>query len=413
MQQSPEELYRAATALEPVARKRFLDETCADPAVRAEVDRLLAAESTKTIHVATALAAGSTLGHYTIQHSLGAGGMGVVYEAVDQKLHRTVAIKILPPGAIDEDTRLRFLREAQAASALNHPNIVTVYEVGQESGTDFIVMERISGQTMRQAIGKKGMPARMAVAHAIQMADALATAHDAGIVHRDLKPGNVMVTERGLVKLLDFGLAKLSRPAGDETAEMSLTMAGHAVGTVFYMSPEQAQGKNVDARSDIFSFGAVLYEMLTGARAFSGESEIATLAAILEREPVPIGKIAPEVSPPLQRIISKCLAKKPHERWQHMLDIKLVLEDLLKDLDSPARASGRDPHLPLAIPRPGCRRRSRSDRWRVSILPPERRSRAGACLSHVDRDQWAERFRRAVERRALYRLCLRSRRRRG
>src|SRR5208282_1425770 len=173
MLRSPEELYKAAIALEPLARKRFLDENCADPALRADVDRLLNGEATKTIHVATALAPGSTLGHYTIQHSLGAGGMGVVYEGIDKKLHRAVAIKILPPGAIDEDTRLRFLREAQAASALNHPNIVTVYEVGRESGTDFIVMERISGQTLRQMIGKRGMPVRTAVAHAIQMADAL------------------------------------------------------------------------------------------------------------------------------------------------------------------------------------------------------------------------------------------------
>jgi eukaryotic-like serine/threonine-protein kinase len=334
MNRSPEELYQAALALEPVARRRFLDENCADPAVRLQVERLLAGE-TKTIHVATALAPSSTLGHYTIQHSLGAGGMGVVYEAMDQVLHRTVAIKILPPGAIDEDTRLRFLREAQAASALNHPNIVTVYEVGQEAGTDYIVMERIAGQTIRQVIGKRGMPPRTAIQHAIQMADALATAHEAGIVHRDLKPGNVMVTERGLVKLLDFGLAKLSRTSGGSTAEISLTLAGHTVGTVFYMSPEQAQGKTVDARSDIFSFGSVLYEMLTGARAFSGDSEIATLAAVLEREPVPIGKIAPEVAPSLQRIISKCLAKKPHDRWQHMLDVKQLLEDVLKDLDSP------------------------------------------------------------------------------
>jgi eukaryotic-like serine/threonine-protein kinase len=334
MNRSPEELYQAALALEPVAQRRFLDENCADPAVRLQVERLLAGE-TKTIHVATALAPGSTLGHYTIQHSLGAGGMGVVYEAMDQVLHRTVAIKILPPGTIDEDTRLRFLREAQAASALNHPNIVTVYEVGQEAGTDYIVMERIAGETIRHAIGKRGMAPRTVIQYAIQMADALATAHEAGIVHRDLKPGNVMVTERGLVKLLDFGLAKLSRPSGGSTAEVSLTLAGHAVGTVFYMSPEQAQGKNVDARSDIFSFGCVLYEMLTGARAFSGDSEIATLAAVLEREPVPIGKIAPEVAPSLQRIISKCLAKKPHDRWQHMLDVKQLLEDLLKNLDSP------------------------------------------------------------------------------
>jgi Tol biopolymer transport system component len=335
MNRTPRELYVAAMRLEPDARKQFLEEHCGAPEVRAEVDRLLSGELTKTIAIATALAPGSSLGHYTIQQSLGAGGMGVVYEAIDQKLHRTVAVKILAPGAIDEDTRRRFLREAQAASALNHPNIVTVYEVGHEDGTDFIVMERIAGQTMRKLIGKKGMTARVALPYAIQMADALAAAHEAGIVHRDLKPGNVMVTERGLVKLLDFGLAKVTKPADENTAEISLTRAGRTVGTVFYMSPEQAQGKTVDARSDIFSFGSVLYEMLTGARAFSGDSEIATLAAVLERQPVPIVTIAPEIMPQMAWVISKCLEKKPHDRWQQMLDVKLLLEDLLREQDSP------------------------------------------------------------------------------
>ena len=261
-------LYKAAIALEPARANGF--STSIVPTRRARRGGPASGGGGDEDHpVANSLEPGSTLGHYMIQRSLGAGGMGVVYEAIDQKLHRTVAIKILPPGTIEEETRLRFLREAQAASALNHPNIVTVYEVGQESGTDFIVMERISGQTLRQAIGRKGIAARTVVAHAIQMADALAIAHEAGIVHRDLKPGNVMITERGLVKVLDFGLARNSKPAGDTTAEMSLTEAGHAVGTVFYMSPEQAQGKTVDARSDIFSFGAVPVRNADGQRGLS------------------------------------------------------------------------------------------------------------------------------------------------
>ncbi len=335
---SANELYVAALTMEPGARKRFLDENCADPALRAEVDRLLVAEPTKTLNIAAIPSAGDKLGHYLIQQSLGAGGMGIVMEAVDQKLHRTVAIKILPPGLIDEETRVRFLREAQVASALNHPNIVTVYEVGRESGIDFIVMERIAGRTLRQLIGAQGLPPRVVLSYSIQMADALAAAHEAGIVHRDLKPGNVMVTDRGLVKVLDFGLAKHSKGASENTAEMTLTKPGYAIGTVFYMSPEQAQGKDVDSRSDLFSFGSVVYEMLTGARPFESDTEIGTLAAVLERQPIPIGTRAPELPVPLQRLIAKCLEKKPRDRWQHMLDVRLLLEDLLKDLDSPAAA---------------------------------------------------------------------------
>ena len=210
---TPLELYVAALGLEPGARKKFLDEHCGDEAVRVEVERLLANEATKSMHFSAAVAPGSVLGHYLIQQSLGAGGMGVVFEAMDRRLNRPVAIKVLPPGLVDEETRVRFLREAQVASALNHPNIVTVYEVGREAGIDFIVMERIAGRTLRGMIGDRGLPARTAIAYAIQMADALAAAHEAGIVHRDLKPGNVMVTDRGLVKVLDFGLAKQSRAA--------------------------------------------------------------------------------------------------------------------------------------------------------------------------------------------------------
>jgi Tol biopolymer transport system component len=345
MTRSPKELYLAAVELQPSERNRFLDEHCADPAVRAEVDRLLAAEATKTMHSPAMLQEGSTLGHYLIQRWLGAGGMGMVFEATDQKLHRTVAIKVLPPGPDQETTRIRFLREAQLASALNHPSIVTVYEVGHESDIDFIIMERIQGRTLRPLIGEKGMSVRKALSFAIQIADALGAAHEAGIVHRDLKPGNIMVTDRGLVKVLDFGLAKQNKAAG--TAEMSLTKPGYAVGTVFYMSPEQAQGLDVDARSDIFSFGSVLYEMLTGARPFQEDTEIATVAALLERKPVP-----PDLPLPVERVLAKCLEKKPQDRWQSMTDVRLMLEDLLKDMDSPA--------APAAV---------KSDRMRWWLIP--------------------------------------------
>jgi Tol biopolymer transport system component/predicted Ser/Thr protein kinase len=343
MKSSAKDLYGAAVGLAPGARKQYLDEHCTDPAVRSEVEALLAADPTKTIAVATALAPGSTIGHYTVTRSLGAGGMGLVYEAVDQKLHRTVAIKVLLPGRIDDDSRIRFLREAQVASSLNHPNIATVYEVGRDRDMDFIVMECIPGSTLRALIGEKKLPLRTSLSYAIQIADAVSAAHEAGIVHRDLKPGNVMVTERGLAKVLDFGLAKVNKSAGEETSEMSLTKPGQAVGTVFYMSPEQAQGKNVDSRSDLFSFGSVLYEMFSGERAFQGDTEIGTLAAVLERQPRPISALTPDLPVGLQRLIAKCLEKKPQDRWQHMADVRLMLQDLLKDLDSP-------PPGPVAAP---------------------------------------------------------------
>jgi Tol biopolymer transport system component len=262
--------------------------------------------------------------------------MGAVYEATDDRLGRTVAIKVILGHHQDPEGRRRFVREAQAASALNHPNIVTVHEAGCEGDVDFIVMERIAGRTLAEAIGANGLPARLAMQYASQIAGALAAAHDAGLVHRDLKPGNVMVTERGLVKVLDFGIAVAASPG---TMDTTMTGQGGVAGTVSYMSPEQAQGQPVDARSDIFSFGCVLYEMLTGRRAFGRENAVATLAAILHDEPAPIdASVGPRA---LSRLVMKCLRKHPADRWQHISDVKQLLDDLLID-DAPAggRAEG-------------------------------------------------------------------------
>src|SRR5471032_1875084 len=234
---------------------------------------------------------GTRLGHYEIQGKLGSGGMGWVYRALDRRLNRAVALKVLPPGQLVANKTHTLSREAHAASALNHPNIVTIYEIGREGAIDFIAMECVGGQTLRETIAHR-MPLTEALALAVQIAEALAAAHEAGIVHRDLKPANVMVTETGLVKILDFGLAKLTdrgpmTTTGDDTqtiAEAPLTVEGSIIGTVSYMSPEQAQGKKVDARSDIFSFAVVLYEMVTGTRAFAGDSALSTLSAILRDE---------------------------------------------------------------------------------------------------------------------------------
>jgi serine/threonine protein kinase len=216
------------------------------------------------------LAAGTRLGPYEVLGLIGSGGMGEVYKARDTRLDRTVAIKVLPAEKVaDPERRHRFVQEAKAASALNHPNIVTIYDIGQTDGIDFIAMEYVAGKTLEQVIPRHGMRLNEALRYAVQMADALAKAHAAGIIHRDLKPGNVMVTDEGQIKVLDFGLAKLTEagPLGNDEPTRTMkpaTEEGTIVGTVAYMSPEQAEGKKVDARSDIFSFGAVLYEMLTG-----------------------------------------------------------------------------------------------------------------------------------------------------
>jgi serine/threonine protein kinase len=253
---------------------------------------------------------GRRLAHHEIVEKPGAGGMGVVYKARDTHLDRFVALKLLPPERVgDPERKRRFVREAKAASALNHPNIITIYDIDQAGGIDFMDMEYVSGNTLAQCIAR-GLTPKVAVQYAVQIAGALAAAHAVGIIHRDLKPANVMVTEAGLVKVLDFGLAKLAEPVSGEADSTATAFAG----TAPYMSPEQAEGRNVDARTDIFSFGAVLYEMLSGRRAFSG----------LGREPpAPLGGKIPAG---LEPIVVRCLRKNPEERYSDASELKQVLE---------------------------------------------------------------------------------------
>jgi len=287
---------------------------------------------------------GQNLLHYRIAEKIGEGGMGVVYKAVDTHLGRPVAVKVLPPDKIaDPERKQRFVLEARAASALRHPNIVVIHDIASDGGRDFIVMEFIEGHSLDVMIGRKGLKTTEALGYAVQVADGLAKAHAAGLVHRDLKPTNIMVTDEGLVKILDFGLAKLSETAGDSGAGATLTLGadgkprteeGFIVGTAAYMSPEQAEGKKVDARSDIFSFGAVLYEMLTGHKAFGRESGIKTLAAVLNEEPKPASSINEAVPPELERVVARCLRKDPQRRWQTMSDLKVALQDLKEDSES-------------------------------------------------------------------------------
>jgi eukaryotic-like serine/threonine-protein kinase len=291
-----------------------------------------------------ALTAGHKLGPYEILSTLGAGGMGEVYKARDTRLDRIVAIKILPSDkTTDPDRKQRFLQEAKAASALNHPGIVTIYDIGSENGVDYIAMEFIAGKALDQLIPRNGMPLGELLRYSAQAADALSKAHQAGIIHRDLKPANVMVSPDGLVKVLDFGLAKLTQPAsneGDATQTMkALTGDGKVVGTTYYMSPEQAEAKPVDARSDIFSFGAMLYEMATGQRPFVGDSQVAVLSSILRSDPKPAGEIRTGLPAELTRIIARCLRKDPARRFQHMADLKVALEELKDESDSGSLAA--------------------------------------------------------------------------
>jgi eukaryotic-like serine/threonine-protein kinase len=283
---------------------------------------------------------GRTVSHYQILEKLGEGGMGVVYKTLDTHLDRFVALKVLPPEKIaDADRKRRFVQEARAASALNHPNIVTIYDIGSADGIDFIAMEWVAGKTLDRWIPRNGLRLNEALKYSVQVADALAAAHKAGIVHRDLKPGNLMVTDQGLVKVLDFGLAKLAEPAdcGGDDATRTLkptTEEGTIIGTVSYMSPEQAEGKKLDARSDIFSFGALLYEMVTGRRAFQGDSRLSTLTAILREEPKPAGQVVEGLPRELERIIARCLRKSPERRFQTTADLKVTLEELKEESDS-------------------------------------------------------------------------------
>jgi len=359
-----ERLYHLAREREAGERAKFLAEACGgDEPLRQEVESLLAGppegrdflEAPALDVAAMALAkdqgdappadlTGRTIAHYRVLEKIGEGGMGVVYKARDLSLRRFVALKVLPPEHVtDPDRRRRFVQEARAASALNHPNIITIHDITREGGTDLIVMEYVEGKTLDQRIGHRGLRVNDVLKYAAQIADALAKAHSAGIVHRDLKPTNIMVNEDGAVKVLDFGLAKLTEQIqGDETSSRvtvdsegrPITEEGLIVGTVTYMSPEQAEGKKIDARSDIFSLGTVLYEMVTGQRAFQGTSKMSTLSAILHEEPKPASQIARGIPPDLDKLISRCLRKDPAKRFQHMDDVKVALDELNEDVDS-------------------------------------------------------------------------------
>jgi serine/threonine-protein kinase len=284
---------------------------------------------------------GRRISHYQVLERLGSGGMGEIYKAQDSRLNRMVAIKVLSRrSADDEERRRRFIKEAQAASSLNHPNIITIYDIVSEDENDFMVMEFVAGQTLTEAIPLGGLGVGRTLEYGAQMADALAAAHAAGIVHRDLKPGNVMATSAGRIKILDFGLAKVtavSQLDSDETLTMGerpLTVEGSIIGTVSYMSPEQAEGKRVDARSDIFSFGVVLYEMITGAKAFWGDSAVSTLSAILRDEVKPIAQYATGVPLELEEIIMRALRKDPAQRWQSMQEMHARLFGLRQRYES-------------------------------------------------------------------------------
>src|SRR5450755_3446767 len=298
-----------------------------------------------------ALVSGTKLGPYEILGPLGAGGMGEVYRARDTRLERPVAIKILPAQfTADPVSRQRFEREAKTISSLNHPHICVLYDIGHQEGIDYIVMECVEGETLAKRLEKGPLPLEQTLKYGAQIAEALDKAHRNGIVHRDLKPGNIMLTATG-AKLLDFGLAKDAAPLADLATltgaampASPLTQQGTIVGTFQYMSPEQVEGKEVDGRSDIFSLGAVLYEMTTGKRAFEGKTQLSVASAILEREPAPIREAKPVTPPALEHVIQRCLAKDPEERWQASRDLAMELNWIAKSgsqTEAPAIQKGK------------------------------------------------------------------------
>jgi hypothetical protein len=338
------ELFHGALEIAADARAEFLRRNSGgDEVVCREVESLLAAhdqagdflgdeESPAPPH----LVPGSRLGAFEIVGLLGAGGMGEVYRARDTRLDRSVAIKVLSADLVgDLRGRERFEREARAISKLAHPHICTLYDIGtaEGSGAPFLVMELLEGETLASRLARGPLPVSQAIKLAIEIADALAAAHALGIVHRDIKPANIVLTRTG-VKLLDFGLARLSdaspgtRPSPDESTQALLTMRGVILGTLAYMAPEQVRGEEVDRRTDVFAFGAVLYEMVTGKRAFAADSQAALVAAVVQRDPAPLTDLQPLAPAALDRLVATCLAKDPDDRWQHARDVALELKEI-------------------------------------------------------------------------------------
>src|SRR5215471_4250151 len=354
-------IHQSALDVDPSKRAAFVDDSCGgDEALRREVNSLLAyatdAESfleRPAADVATAPSSepleatlvGTTFSHYQVLSLLGAGGMGEVYLACDSRLDRTVALKILPGEfAADPELLQRFAREAKAASALNHPNVATIYDVGESDGIRFIVMEHVEGETIAGRIGRPLRPSEV-VDIAVQAADALDLAHAKGITHRDIKPANLMLTHRGLVKVLDFGVAKVNRseevrPHGDWTLE-PVTAVGSVVGSGPYMSPEQVVGGDVDPRSDVFSLGVVIYQMATGQLPFSGTTREELTDHILHAAPEPMMRLNPALPPELERVTLKCLEKRRDDRYQAARELLTDLWPLKRQLD--ANAAGAVP----------------------------------------------------------------------
>ena len=361
-----DQLFHSALELEPNRRAAFLAQECADDvSLRSEVESLIASHEqahdfieTPASDLAAAilakdqigLVAGQAVGSYKIVSVLGVGGMGEVYLAKDTRLGRQVALKLLPPQFIINADRLRrFEQEARAVSALNHPNIVTIHEIGRDNSSQFIVTEYIEGQTLRRRMEETTISLRLALEVSIQVANALASSHAAGIVHRDIKPENIMLRADGYVKVLDFGLAKLTEePSAASNAESSTrakvqTESGLVMGTATYMSPEQARGLSVDARTDIFSLGVVLYEMIAARAPFEGATISDVVAAILKEEPAPLGQYSPEVPVELEWMMKKALAKDREERYQTINDLQIDLKRLKQELELQKKLDGLGP----------------------------------------------------------------------
>ena len=303
---------------------------------------------------------GSTLKHYRIVARLGEGGMGIVYRAEDTRLGRTVALKVFPPDLVLDEERVdRFEREARAASSISHPGIATLYDFDRDGDTAFLTMEYVNGKTLRQLLNQGCLPMQQLFDCLAQVAEALAAAHRKGVIHRDLKPENIMSSDSGYYKILDFGLARMELESDGEsdsgasptqlaTVSRELTSEGKILGTIAYMSPEQVQGHPLDSRSDIFSFGSMLYELVTGRSPFKGNNAIATFHAIVHDEPAPLAELRTDAPAELERIALKCLAKEPRERYQTAADMAVDLRALRRESES---GSSRSVRLPR--PRPG------------------------------------------------------------